>query len=412
MLLHRPTADTTVGPRPAPAFRAGARPRPDRPPGTGRRLAMATIGDSRDVRFWSGTPRHMAEALAAADLAVEHVGPLKAPLFGPMKAYARLRAMSGLGRPSPYHAGPVIRQYAEDAARRIREAAPDLVFAPAGSAFAGKVPAEVPLVYASDATFRLVDRYHPHYRDTPEGARRLMERLERDAIGRADLLLYPSAWAARSAVEDYGADPDRVHVVPWGANLARPPDRELALAERRPGPWRLLFVGVDWEKKGADTAVDALGRLRAGGIEAELVVCGCRPPAAFEAEGVMIVPFVDKTDPAGRARFERLFLDADLFVLPTRADCYGIAFCEAAAFGVPSVAPATGGVPGAVTDGETGVLVPDGAGGEAYADAIAAILSDPDGLERLRRTSRDAFETRLNWNSWARRFVELASGLP
>jgi glycosyltransferase involved in cell wall biosynthesis len=305
----------------------------------------------------------------------------------------------------------VVAQYAADAASKIRSASPEIVFAPAGSIFAWNVPDGVPLVYASDATFRLADNYHPNCRNLSHAARRTMERLERDTIARADLLLYPSEWAAESAIRDYGADPARVHVIPWGANLDDPPDRESVLGCRKSGPCRLLFIGVNWKEKGADFAIEVLGELKKRGVEAELVICGCIPPKPVTQDGLTIIPYLDKTKPEQRDLLIQLYAEADFFLLPTRSDCYGIVFCEAAARGVPSIAPATGGVPSAVRDGETGILLPPNATKADYAEVIAEIFANPSRLARLKQFSRDAFEDRLNWQAWSRRVSQLIQSL-
>jgi len=376
-----------------------------------KRIAFVTIGDPSQVRFWSGTPFHMAKSLASEGNDIVHIGPLNAPILPVYKAYSRLCRTLHWRRPSPFHAGPVAAQYAADAARKIRAAAPDIVFAPAGSPFAWGIPADIPLVYASDATFRLVENYHPNYRKMSPSARDTAERLERDTIARADLLLYPSKWAAESAVKDYGADPAKVHVIAWGANLAEAPDRASALKERKPGPCRLLFVGVNWKEKGADDAVGALNELRARGIDAELVICGCTPPEPIEQDGLTIIPFLDKHDPAQRERMSQLYRDADFFLLPTRADCFPMVFCEAAAHGVPSIARATGGVPSAIIEGETGIVMPPDATKGDYATVIADLFADPERLARMKRSSRDAFEARLNWQAWGQRLTELMQTL-
>ncbi|CAM5321811.1 D-inositol-3-phosphate glycosyltransferase [Afipia felis] len=376
-----------------------------------KRIAFATIGDASEVRYWSGTPFHMSKSLANAGNDIIHVGPLKAPILPVYKAYSRLRrAFRGRGL-SPFHAGPVVAQYAADATRKIGAAAPDIVFAPAGSSFAWCVPDGIPLVYASDATFRLVENYHPNYRNLSRAARDVADRLERDTIARADLLLYPSKWAAESAVKDYGADPAKVHVIPWGANLEDAPDRSSVLEARKPGPCRLLFIGSSWEEKGADIAVGTLKELRARGVDTELVICGCTPPGPCAQDGLTIIPFLDKNDRAQRERLSRLYLNSDFFLLPTRADCYGIVFCEAAAHGVPSIAPATGGVPGAISDGETGILLPPNATKADYATVIADTFADPDRLARLKQSCRDAYDTRLNWQAWGRSFSDLMQTL-
>jgi glycosyltransferase involved in cell wall biosynthesis len=376
-----------------------------------RRIAFATIGDGSDVRFWSGTPFHMSKSLANEGHEVVHIGPLSAPILPLYKAYSRLCRAFRMRGLSPFHAEPVVAQYAADAVRKIRAALPDVVVAPAGSTFAWGVPADVPLVYASDATFRLVENYHPNYRNLSPAAREIAERLERNTIARADLVLYPSEWAAESAVRDYGANRARVHVIPWGANLEEAPDRASVLSRREPGPCRLLFIGANWEEKGADIAVETLAELKDRGVQAELVICGCTPPRPVTQDGLTIIPYLDKNDREQRNRLEQLYRDADFFLLPTRADCYGIVFCEAAAHGVPSVAPATGGVPGAIRDGETGILLQPNATKADYATVICETFASTDRLVRLRQSCRDAFEARLNWHAWSRRVSDLIQTL-
>ncbi len=376
-----------------------------------RRIAFTTIGDASDVRFWSGTPFHMSKSLANEGHEVIHIGPLRAPFLPLYKAYSRLCHTFRMRGPSPFHAGPVTAQYTADAVRKIRAVSPDIVFAPAGSSFAWSVPDGIPLAYASDATFRLIENFHPSYRNLSRAAREITERLERKTIARADLLLYPSEWAAESAIRDYGADRARVHVIPWGANLEETPDRDSVLGCRKLGPCRLLFIGANWEAKGADIAVGTLAELRDRGVEAELVICGCTPPKPVTQDGLTIIPYLDKNDREQRNRLDQLYRDADFFLLPTRADCYGIVFCEAAAHGLPSIAPATGGVPCAIRDGETGILLPPDATKADYATVISETFANPDRLARLRHSSRDAFEARLNWRAWSRRVSDLIQTL-
>ena len=157
--------------------------------------------------------------------------------------------------------------------------------------------------------------------------------------------------------------------------------------------------------------VETLAELNNRGVKTELVICGCTPPKPVTQEGLTIIPYLDKNDPVQRNRLQQLYLDADFFLLPTRADCFPIVLCEAAAHGVPSVARATGGVPYAVREGETGALVPPNATKADYAAVIAEIFANPDRLARLRQSSRDAYETRLNWHAWGRRVSDLIQTL-
>ena len=85
-------------------------------------------------------------------------------------------------------------------------------------------------------------------------------------------------------------------------------------------------------------------------------------------------------------------------MLPTRAEAFGCVFCEASAYGVPSVAPAVGGVPTAVEDGVNGLLVPARPTPDEIADRVEGLLSDPGAYRALCRSARDRFERELNWD--------------
>ena len=292
--------------------------------------------------------------------------------------------------------------------RMVERAGLDAVFAPVGSTLVARYAASPPLLYASDATVVGMVDYYPEFTGLPPSLLARIMREEREALHRASLLLYPTWWAARDAVGAYGIPEERVLVQPFGANILETPDREAALAPREPGPWRLLFCGVDWERKGGDIAVEALEALRARGVEATLTVMGVVPPAAVteRVAGLEIIPFLDKFDPAGAREFARVFARADLLVLPTRADCYGMVFCEAAAHGTPSVASATGGTSEAIAEGATGHTLPLEAGPREWADLLEAILAGPGRLEALRRSARGDFEARLDWAVWGRAVTE------
>lgn len=366
----------------------------------GHALGLITIGDPASVRNWSGTPYFMARALERHFPGLTRLGPLSTPWFNVFRAYGRAMRMISGQQFSAFHTGLVADQLAAQAGRDIRAAGLDAVFAPAGSPLARGIPADVAFIYSSDATSRLIDGYHPRYRVLCERSRRDIEELERAAIDRADLLLYPTEWVARSAIADYGADPSKVHVIPWGANMESPPPASVIDETPPSGRCNLLFVGVDWAEKGADIAVETLRCLRDDGVAAELTICGCTPPTEVDVPGLTVIPFLDKSEPEQLARFEGLFRDADFFLLPTRADCYGIAFCEASAYGVPTIGTATGGVSGVVTESENGHLLPYSARGADYAALIAEIFRDEDRHRHLKRESRRVFEERLNWDAW------------
>lgn len=297
-------------------------------------------------------------------------------------------------------------EYATAAARELKDLLDckpfDIVFAPMGSPLIAMLDCSIPLVYASDATFRLMVDYFPKYTGLSNNALRVGDDFERMAISRADLILYPSQWAARSAIDDYGGAPENVHVVPFGANLDDPPTAEQAVRERPAESCRLLFVGTDWRRKGGDVALEVQAMLRRMGCLSILTICGCTPPVSTLPDGVSVVGRLDKNDPKQRRCLYDLYLSHHFLLFPTRADCSPHVVNEANAFGLPALVTDTGGVAELVHSGRTGLVFESEDEPEDYAQKIVELYSDHSAYTEMVRASRLEFETRLNWDAWGR----------
>ncbi|MCA8926129.1 MAG: glycosyltransferase family 4 protein [Planctomycetes bacterium] len=311
----------------------------------------------------------------------------------------RFKRRVGLGMRDPDLRHPrQLDRFSRELNRQLAQRHLDVLFAPVASVELGVVESSLPAVYASDATFHLLNGFYDLGFDAARVA--LEEAHERAAIARATRLLYPSRWAAQSAVRDYGAREDRIDLAQFGANVLEVPDAATLARDPARGPLRLLFVRRDYRRKGGAIAVEATAALRARGHDARLTVVGCVPPRA--AEGVTVIPYLNKDDPAQARTLRELYRDAHFFVFPTRADCSPISLCEAAAFGLPAVCTDLAGIPDIVAEG-AGVLMPLEADGAAYAERIHALLADPRRYAALTDATRRAYDERLNWDAWAAR---------
>jgi glycosyltransferase involved in cell wall biosynthesis len=165
-------------------------------------------------------------------------------------------------------------------------------------------------------------------------------------------------------------------------------------------------------RKGGDIAVETLVSLEKDhGIMAHLTICGCRPPDGVAHERLTVIGFLDKCDPQQAEQLSQLFRETDYLLLPTRNECYGVVFCEASAYGVPSISTDTGGVSGVITEGRNGLLLPEAARGGEYAQVIASMEEDDESYREMCRTSRHEYDTRLNWEVWARHVDSLLDTL-
>jgi glycosyltransferase involved in cell wall biosynthesis len=221
------------------------------------------------------------------------------------------------------------------------------------------------------------------------------------AISKAKKLVYPSEWAAKSAICDYKAEPTKIEIIPFGANLDEPPLANEILSPKQTSSCRLLFVGRDWLRKGGDIAFQTLISLCERGVDAELVIVGSTPPPEIKHEKLRVIPYLNKNIPQQRKQLDELFLNSNFFILPTRAECYGIVFCEANAFGLPVFTTDVGGIPTIINNGRNGYMLPLSASGEDYANLIGEKFSDKGVYENLVRSSREEYDMRLNWDKWA-----------
>ena len=340
------------------------------------KAAYVTIYDSSDIRAWSGLGSYISRCLESAGVALERVGPLerRVPLS------ARLRHFEGKVRKRPYPLDrnpDVAAAFAVQVAHRLHTLRCDLVFSP-GAIPVAHLSSPHPVAFWADATFAGMRQLYPDYASLGNRAVREGMELDTRALARASVAFYASEWAARSAVEEHGADPAKVHVIPFGANMPIAHGRaEVAdlIRQRATDRCTLLFVGVDWVRKGGDRAVDVARVLNERGLPAELHVVGCTPPVRLPP-WVHAHGFVDKATEEGVEGLRRLYAQAHVLVHPASAECFGVVFCEAAAHGVLSAASRVGGIPSAVREGVTGMLFDPAAPAEEYADYIWCLLED------------------------------------
>jgi len=287
----------------------------------------------------------------------------------------------------------------------------DVLFAPKGSAEVAFLQTGIPVVYHSDATFELVLDYLGPYKNMSKRSVVQGDEIERKAMHKAAHVMLTTEWARESALRYYQVPASKVTVVPSAGDLVRVPEKQTLRWERSGDTCQLLFVGVDWEGKGGPIALRTLELLLTRGVDAHLTIVGSSPPSSYRHEQVTVVPFLNKHDPAENRRFEALFRRADFFLLPTRAECGGICWGEAAAFALPSVTTDTGGVGGYVQEGINGILLPAEDVGEGYARAICDLWHDRERYRMLRRSTREKYEKDLNWETWGQRARQIFDSL-
>ncbi len=248
----------------------------------------------------------------------------------------------------------------------------------------GLVASPAPDVLASETgRLRLVVLVHMPLGEATDGGAR---KREETVLSAAASVLTTSAWTRRTLLELYSLPSDRVHVAEPGVDRA-----ELAPGTATAGA--LLSVAAVIPGKGHDLLLDALAPLTDCRWQCSCVGSLERDPAFVERLRRRVLDArmdgrVCFSGPQADADLARSYAAADVLVLPSRAESYGMVVTEALARGLPVVAAEVGGVPEALGHGadgtRPGLLVPPG-DSVALRDAIRSWLEDAELRRRLRR---------------------------
>lgn len=379
------------------------------------RIAFVCDWDAADPHAKSGAAYSIRQAFLRAGHSVTDVFPVnRHPLarivrgFGGImqKLYARGGQFYSMEREAVYRSltASIVHR------RLAKTEAVDAIFSQS-SVPVTRLKSEAPIYIASDQTFAATVR--DYLRNAAPGFLSAGNDQTRECLDNVAGVFVPSQWAADEFVACHGAAPSKIVVCPWGANLPTAPTAtataEAAKARMdefdRSGILRLTLIGGDWVRKGGKIVDETVRILIGRGVDVRLTIVGVsgNPEIAAPHERI---GFLDKHEPVQFARLSALFSNCHFFFMPSRAEAYGHVYCEAAAFGVPSVATDVGGVSAIVRHGRNGICLPLQASAAEYADQIIRAVSDRTGYLALSGQARTDYEVSLNWDAFAARVID------
>jgi D-inositol-3-phosphate glycosyltransferase len=235
-------------------------------------------------------------------------------------------------------------------------------------------------------------------------------RHERAAVRRADAIITGSDHESAFLERYYGADPAKLHTIPCGVDLELFHPRDQSAAKRElglglgPGRPVLLWVGRLEKLKGVDILIGALAQLEEPGATL-LIVGGAEHAKDLKAEllaQAAVAGISDQVRFVGPVPHERLatyYNAADVCVVPSYYESFGLVAIEAMACGTPVVASRVGGLVSTVTDGVNGFLIPWRCP-EPFAEKLDVLLHNPGLCANFGRSARRSVE-RFRWRSIA-----------
>jgi glycosyltransferase involved in cell wall biosynthesis len=240
----------------------------------------------------------------------------------------------------------------------------------------------------------LTNTYYPDFRADDLYSPDWIEK-ERGTYRRARVIFTMSSHVTRSLIEHYQVDPAKVECVGVGANVALP-DGD-ALPDERYARKRILFVGVDWERKGGPQLVEAFKIVRRAHPDATLTIIGCSP--RLDVPGCAVL---------GRVPLEKMseyYRHASLFCMPTRNEPFGVVFLEAFAYRLPAIASDLGALPDLIDNGVNGYRIPVDQV-SLLAARLKSLLDSPETCKRMGQAGFERFSRRYTWEVVGRQMAE------
>ena len=364
------------------------------------RIAYTTTFDARDIHNWSGTPFHMSQALQEAGMEIDYIGSLsrKLPRFFKIKQAWKKFACDQ--RESPRFNTVAAEHYSHQVAKQLEKLSVNAIVSPLINPIA-YLDCKQPIVLWTDALYAALLGFYPPFSYHSASSIQQGNKITTECLSRCNLAIFSSDWAANSAVELYGASRDKVKVVPFGANINAFPSLEEIrdiVKNRATDKIKLLFLAKSWERKGGDVVLAVAKHLHEAGHPVELTIVGYTPPNLTPVPPyVKCLGFVSKHTPDGKKKIQSLLSETHFLFVPSRAEAYGIVFCEANAYGVPCLTTHVGGIATIVKNNINGMTFALDASVSTYCNYIVDLMQQRARYEALSLSAYNEFITRLNW---------------
>ncbi|QWZ54145.1 glycosyltransferase family 4 protein [Aeromonas sp. FDAARGOS 1402] len=360
--------------------------------------------DPTDIKSWSGTPYSIHRILSENGHMVYNVGPVKSYSKHIIRLISYLLSKVTRYRLDASHSLVSSFELGVRASFLLRKIDCDYVVAPAGSAVLAFLFTKKNIIYISDTTFgQFCEYYDSSSRELPWFAKVIGDYIEKRALDKSTISTFPSSWAADFAKKHYLIE-NKIHQINWGPNLPYVERFNKSLPKFHKGEtFNILFCGVEWLRKGGDIVLQTVESLINSGYKVQLHICGCSAllyDDAVKPTWLIEHGRLDKNNHVENQLLQSLFKAAHIMFVPSRAECYGMVFCEAAAYSLPVVSTKTGGITSIVDDGLTGYLLAPDSPITEYFMCIEKLITDEYSYLEMSNNARMTYESRLNWPTW------------
>jgi len=363
------------------------------------KIQYITQTNATDIHNWSGLNYFIAQSLKSQNIELSYIDSLKKnyPVDLVLKKiyteYIRKQKFS-------LQVDKRVLSYFANQVHSQIEPNTDIIFSPSTIPLA-YLETNKPKVFYVDALYDNLVGFYDTCTNISEQTYVSACEMEQAALSSSALAFFSSDWAAENAIKNYKVDAAKVKVIPFGANITENRtlvDIQNILDYKTYDTCNLLFIGVDWKRKGGDVAIELTRKLNESGIKSILHVVGSEKlPYNILPEYVINHGFISKSNAQGIKKLNDLFASSHFFVLPTKADCSPLVLCEAGSYGLPSLTTAVGGIPTIIRNDINGFASLTDKYIENSLEKINFYFGNKSAYNDLAKSSFNEFESRLNW---------------
>jgi glycosyltransferase involved in cell wall biosynthesis len=230
---------------------------------------------------------------------------------------------------------------------------------------------------------------------------------EQENYHQAKRVICMSHWAAKSVIDDYQVSPDKVHVIPAGANLDEshlPQSHELQNQEIPAlEPLKLGFIGKNWQRKGLPFLLEIAEILHERGIAVEVLVIGPKSEDLPAHSLMKPLGFINKH--THLTEFVEAIQQFHFGCLFSTVEAFGISNRECLRLGIPVLGSRAGGIPDTMPEG-LGFLFELGTPASAIANFLESFITNPEKYQILRTKAIDR-ATEVTWKNTIDRFLDI-----
>lgn len=337
---------------------------------------------------WSGINRNIYNQLTNY-FDINYVGPISPPSLISEKVYSKLTRLIGLK--GNFHF------FSEKRLQKIKNLVSDKILPADYNFFFGQTPwikikSNLPYGVYMDADFiTYLEIYSNPERFSKRDILRIAKQ-EENWLQKSSHIFIGSNWAWDMMCKHYDLDENKKVTVYTGGNIPLPQKDSFA------GDLNLLFISLNFEKKGGPICVEAFKQIKTAYPNARLDIVGQRPPDKYiKVNGVNYIGYIDKNNPNDLERFQKALSKAFFLIHPTTMDTMGAVLIEAGYYGCPSIAPKSFGIPELLINSQTGIVVDTPFEASDFVKPILSLIENKETYYKMRKAAWDNTRNKLTW---------------